>query len=197
MKGLIPILLMALLGGSMWAQDTIPQPGESVASQPQENSQTTKPEKSSAWKSKIYYGGYINFSLGQYTVIGVEPMVGYKVIPRLSAGVKIRYDYISDKRFTDPYHASNYGGSLFARLSLIKRLYVHAEYAGYNYEHFIESGESYRQWVPFLFVGAGYNQPVGKHASLNAQVLFDVLHNENSPYKNWEPFYSVGMSVGF
>jgi hypothetical protein len=124
-------------------------------------------------------------------------MVGYKVIPRLSVGAKIRYDYISDNRFTEPYHTSNYGGSVFTRPSLIKSLYLHTEFAGYNYELYNESGESDRKWVPFLFVGAGFNQRVGKRTSLNAQILFDVLQNENSPFRRWEPFYSLGMSVGF
>ena len=44
---------------------------------------------------------------------------------------------------------------------------------------------------------AGFRKPMGKRASLNVQVLFDVLQNDNSPYKAWEPFYSVGVGVGF
>lgn len=167
-------------------------PAEEPAAQPEQ-----KPAKKQSGEKKIYYGGYVNFSLGTYTSIGIEPMVGYKIIPRLSVGAKIRYDYIQDKRFEKTYTYSNYGGSLFARLTVIKRLYLHAEYAGYNYERYIDEDNSDRTWVPYFFVGAGFSQPIGGRASLNAQILFDVLNNENSPYKSWEPFYSVGVSVGF
>jgi len=148
-------------------------------------------------KDKLYFGGYVNMSFGNYTMIGIEPMVGYKIIPRLSVGVKIRYDYIQDKRYDETYTASNYGASVFTRLLVLRGLYAHAEYAGYNYKNYNELGESDREWVPFFFVGAGYNLKVGKRASIVAQVLFDVLQDDKSPYKNWEPFYSVGVGVGF
>jgi hypothetical protein len=29
------------------------------------------------------------------------------------------------------------------------------------------------------------------------QVLFDVLQNNDSPYDDWEPFFSIGIGVGF
>jgi hypothetical protein len=169
-------------------------PAEEPAEQPKE-----QPAEKPSWKTKIYYGGYINFSFGSYTSIGIEPMVGYKIIPRLSVGLKIRYDYVQHKYNGTTYSYSDYGGSLFSRLSLFKRLYVHAEYATYNYEstNYVDPENSERIWVPFFFVGAGFNQPIGGRASLNAQILFDVLQSDKSPYNSWEPFYSVGVSVGF
>jgi len=155
------------------------------------------PKKKSSIKDKLYYGGYVNLSFGNYTMIGIEPMIGYKIIPRLSVGLKIRYDYIQDNRYAETYTASNYGASIFSRLLIFRGLYAHVEYAGYNYENYNQNGESDREWINFLLVGAGYNLRVGKRASVIAQVLFDVLQSENSPYNSWEPFYSVGVGVGF
>jgi hypothetical protein len=154
------------------------------------------PKQKKPIKDKLYYGGYVNLSFGNYTRIGIEPMIGYKIIPRLSVGAKIRYDYIQDKRYSETYTSSSYGASLFTRLLVFRGLYAHAEYAGYNYELYNALGESDRQWVPFLFLGAGYNLRVGKRSSIIAQVGFDVLQNENSPYGTWEPFYSVGVGIG-
>ena len=85
-------------------QDTIPTvapaavpaeqpPAEPVAqpaAEPTAQAQTEKPAKKQSGEKKVYYGGYINFSLGSYTSIGIEPMIGYKIIPRLSVGAKIR-----------------------------------------------------------------------------------------------------------
>lgn len=192
------LLSMAAPTTVLVAQDTIPQ-AEPTPETPTEQVAESQPEpkKDQAWKQKIYYGGYINFSLGTYRVFGVEPMIGYKLTERISLGAKFRYEYISDNRYSSEYNTSTYGASVFGRMKLIKQLYFHAEYAGYNYELYDEFGNSEREWVPFLFIGGGLNQPLGKRASLNAQVLFDVLQSSKSPYRKWEPFYSVGIGVGF
>lgn len=200
---LIPSLMAQEPTAPTSAQDTIApasvaEPAAQPEAQPAPQAKAQAPAKKSDWKKKIYFGGYVNFSFGTYTSIGIEPMVGYKIIPRLSLGAKIRYDYVQYKGSGTQYSYSNYGGSIFARLSVIKNLYLHAEYAGYNYENYDQiDGSTSRIWVPYLFLGAGFRQPLGGRASLNAQILFDVLQNDNSPYRDWEPFYSVGISVGF
>lgn len=221
MKTIIFSLALFLLIPSLMAQDPIPaaptpaqdtvapaapvapvaepvaEPAATPQPEPQAQTEPKAKENKGAWKKKMYYGGYINFSFGTYTTIGIEPMVGYKIIPRLSLGAKIRYDYVQYNGSGTDYSYSNYGGSIFARLSVIKNLYLHAEYAGYNYPMNYGTESEDRVWVPYLFVGAGFNQPLGGRASLNAQILFDVLQNDKSPYRDWEPFYSVGVSVGF
>ena len=157
----------------------------------------TQPKAKKPIGDKLYFGGYFNMSFGSYTLIGIEPMIGYKLIPRLSIGAKFRYDYMQDKRYAETYTASNYGASVFSRLVLFRGLYAHAEYAGYNYKFYYQDGTSEREWVPFLLLGGGYTMRVGNRTSVNAQILFDVLQNENSPYSRYEPFYSVGVGVGF
>ena len=66
-----------------------------------------------------------------------------------------------------------------------------------NYELYNVYGQSDRVWVPFLFIGGGYSQSIGKRAWLNFQVLFDVLQNSRSPYSDWSPFISIGIGKGF
>lgn len=148
-------------------------------------------------QNKLYFGGYVSGSIGSYTSIGIEPLVGYKLTPKFSVGGKLSYEYISDKRYSEEYSASNYGFSIFSRLRITQRLYTHAEYSAMNYKLYNSLGESEREWVPFLFLGGGFSQPVTKNTWLTAEVLFDVLQNEDSPYKSWEPFFSVGFGVGF
>jgi len=200
MKLILLTTLMMFLSSAIMAQDTISSALDTVKVEqvkPLEETKTSNPQPSQAWKDKLYFGGYVNFSFGSYAMVGIEPLVAYKVLPFLSLGLKLRYDYISDKRYSETYNTSTYGGSLFTRLVSKRRIYLHAEYASYNYELFDETGESNREWIPYLFLGGGYSQPLGGRTSLNAQILFDVLQDDRSPYKNWEPFYSVGISVGF
>jgi len=202
MKSKLTLVLVVLFIGvaASSAQDTPPSDtlvNEQVAEAKSAADQSHAPKQKRSISDKLYFGGYVNMAFGSYTMIGIEPMVGYKLIPRLSVGAKIRYEYIQDKRYDETYTASNYGASVFTRLVLFRGLYAHAEYAAYNYKNYNEYGESDRQWVPFFLLGGGYNLRVGKRTTVHAQVLFDVLQNDKSPYRSWEPFYSVGVSVGF
>jgi len=149
------------------------------------------------FKSRFYYGGYVNLTFGSYTVIGVEPSIAYKFTPRLSLGTKLTYEYIHEKQGSYVYEESNYGFSVFSRMRVTPRFYTHAEYSSMNYKFYNEVSTGERKWVPFLFLGGGFSQPVTQNTWFNAEVLFDVLQNENSPYEDWAPFYSVGFGVGF
>jgi hypothetical protein len=139
----------------------------------------------------------MGLTVGSYTRIGVYPLVGYKITPKLSAGVKVAYEYIRDNRYPETYQTSNYGGSIFSRYRIIPPIYVHVEYAQINYELYNALGESAREWIPFLLVGGGYSQRLSPNTWLNLQVLFDVLQDERSPYRTWDPIFSVGIGVGF
>lgn len=165
--------------------------------QAQDSTAVVMPKQEKNNKDKIYYGGNIGLSFGSYTMIAIRPLVAYKFTPQLSGGVKLSYEYISDKRYSSTYNSSNYGGSLFARYRVVQPLYLHAEYAAMNYELYNIAGQSQREWVPFLLLGAGYSQRMSANSWLNVEILFDVLQNDNSPYRSGEPFYSVGVGVGF
>jgi len=166
----------------------------------------TQPEtpRTSSTASKWYYGGNIGFSFwNDYFYLGVYPMVGYKVTPKLSVGGKIGYAYISDDRY-EPLPAlntSNYGASIFARFRLIPQIYFHTEYATWSYENVVnltnDGYDTEREWVPYLLLGGGFNQQLGPNTWAFVEVLFDVIQDEKSPYEDWEPFISFGVGVGF
>jgi hypothetical protein len=170
------------------AQDTIPE--ETVKPKPE------KKQKKS-FGEKVYFGGGIGLSFGSYTRIAVYPMMGYKFTPKLSGGIELGYEYISDNRYSSKYNTSNYGASVFTRYRLIPQIFLHAEYAMYNYELYYSDKTSNREWVPFLFLGAGFAQQIAPGTWAYASVKFDVIQNKNSPYKEWAPFWNVGVSVGF
>lgn len=154
-------------------------------------------EKKRRHGNKIFYGGSIGASFGSYTKLSIAPLIGYKVTPKLAAGVEILYEYVKDTRYTTDIESHNYGGSIFTRYKFIPSIYAHAEYKIMNYDLSDYPDESSRETVPFLFLGGGVSQPVGKNTWINFQVLFDVLQDDNSPYSEGEPFYSIGVGVGF
>jgi hypothetical protein len=155
------------------------------------------PKQSTSTASKVYYGGTIGFSFGDYFRISLEPYVGYKVSPKASVGGKIRYEYIEDNSYSEKLTANNYGGSVFTRYRLHPRVYAHGEFAYMSYKYKISDLESEREWVPFLLLGGGLVQRAGARTALYVEVLWDVLQDDNSPYDSSSPFVSIGVGVGF
>jgi hypothetical protein len=175
------------------------------AGQAQDQIQAPDPAKQDAKKTqgsggrnpKVYYGGYANVSVGTYTRIGFEPLIAYKLFPRFSLGGKLSYEFVKDKRYDAVYETSNYGFSLFARRRFFKRLYAHLEYSEMNYKIYDSLGEHDRYWVSFLYLGGGISLPISKSVSLNAEVLWDLIQDPHSPYKTLQPFFNVGIGIGF
>lgn len=182
------IALFLVVAGTASAQSTTADSTEAV-----EEVSSPPPAKPASSGSKIYWGGALGFSFwGDFTQISIEPMVAYKLTPKLSLGGKLRYEYIKARQSGSDYSSHNYGASIFSRYRVVLPLYLHAEFAYMSYDYPLG-----RQEVPFLLLGGGYSQPVGKNAWAFVEILFDVIQDENSPYKDWEPFISIGVSVGF
>lgn len=194
--------VLVFMTTTVYSQEPVTTPQDTVQAVQQAEtvsppSQQQKKNKASRGGKKLYFGGSVIFNVGSYTRIGIYPMVGFKILPKLSVGAKIGYEYIKDKRWSEDYETSNYGYSLFSRLRILRNLYAHVEFQSTNYDLYDSYGNSNREWVNYLLLGGGYSQPLGGNVRLNAQVLFDVLQSENSPYKSWEPIFSVGISAGF
>jgi hypothetical protein len=147
---------------------------------------------------QVYYGGYftMNFSKN-YSVVGAQPLIAYKLTPQLSFGTQLSFEYINDNRYSVNQNGSNYGASIFSRYRLTPYFYTHTELSLMNYKWFYTDGSDERKLAPMLYLGGGFSQPVSENTWINAQVLFDVLNHRNSPYKKWEPYYSIGFGVGF
>ena len=154
-----------------------------------------KQKRAKSHKNRVFFGGSLGFSFGSYASIRVYPMIGYKLTPKLSTGLKFMYEY--SKHIVSSKNYNNYGGSIFARYRIFPKLYMHAEYNYMNYQGYHSNNESYRYAVPYLFLGGGFVQRIGRNSYAYAEILFDVLNDSNSPYYEWNPFYSVGVSVGF
>ncbi|MFQ5584421.1 MAG: hypothetical protein ACE5GL_08315 [Calditrichia bacterium] len=151
-----------------------------------------QPDKKKPKGQEVYVGGAVGLSFGDYFRISVEPLISYRVTPQLAAGLRLRYEYVRNKAGGTTFNFHNYGASVYGRFWVVPQLYAHAEFALMSYDQAFGS----RNTVPFLFLGAGYWKRISKHTWAWAQVAFDVIQDNNSPYSNWEPFISVGVSAG-
>ncbi|MEB3323589.1 MAG: hypothetical protein VKI81_12260 [Synechococcaceae cyanobacterium] len=146
-------------------------------------------------ESPVYYGGSVILGFGSAFRIGLYPLVGVRVAPKLSVGAQVGYEYVD---YSGPGGSTSmYGGSLFTRYRILPAFYLHGEGRAINYERFLIDAGSERQWVPLVLLGGGFVQRISRRASAYVEVLFDVLNDDKSPYDDWVPFVRVGFGVGF
>lgn len=199
-KRYIVILTMILFNVSLFAQVTVEEKDSDFATYtPKQETNTDKMKQQDAQYggNRVFYGGSLGLTFGSYTSVRVNPLVGYRLTPKLSGGITALYEYSGYTNSYGKQNYNNFGGSLFGRFRFIPQLYAHAEFNYTNYEYSDVYNEKYRVGVPFVLLGGGFSQHLGGHTYAYGQILFDVLMDENSPYNDWTPFYSVGVTVGF
>ena len=114
------------------------------------------------------------------------------------------------------YSASVYGGRIFLRYYLrslfdnfLGNIFAHTEYEYLYYIRpykFDPNGSIidpyYNKFsqgkdaveINSIFVGGGYEQPVGGRAYLDIMILFNLNDSYNSPYSN--PIFRIGFGIG-
>ena len=195
MKNIILTVIIFFMIHISFAQQT--DTTENMQPKYQKQQSLEKQQKPKADFKRIFYGGSVGFSFGSYTSVRIYPMIGYRITPKLSTGLKLQYEFSKYHTGNHEYTYHNYGASIFSRFRFIPQAYIHAEFNIMNYETYTVTSENSYYSVPFLFLGGGFVQRLGGHTYAYAEILFDVLNDKNSPYNEWTPFYTVGVSVGF
>ncbi len=154
-------------------------------------------EKKPDFRSRLFYGGGFGLQFGSATLIELSPLVGYKVTPKLGIGVSPTYKYYHYNNYYGPDLdlASNvYGGSIFARYTIIQSVFAHVEYETLFYNTSTPGYPTYMEQFNSFFVGGGYMQYFGANSGMYIEVLWNLNDTPNSPYTN--PIFRVGFNVG-
>lgn len=167
--------------------------------------------------SKLVFGGGLGLSIGDYTQISVSPIVGYRFSDEFSAGVGLGYQYVRVRDYyifqnfstlqdeTYPYVSQMVTPSVWARYVIWNNIFVQGEMQ-YNIMKFKEyyrdgttgyvNSDYATADVPCLLIGGGYRMKVTENSSVIMSVMYDVLQQEYSPYKNTVDV-RFGFVVGF
>ncbi|MFM2206874.1 MAG: hypothetical protein RL213_849 [Bacteroidota bacterium] len=143
-------------------------------------------------KDRIYFGGNFGLQFGTQTVIDINPICGYRLTPKFSAGIGVKYLYYRYKDRYQMYETDIYGGSVFGRYEVTQSIFAYSEYELINlavfdpYERRIDIGS--------MFVGGGYSQRLGGRSSIYLMVLFNLNESSYSPYDN--PVFRMGVGIG-
>ncbi len=165
-----------------------------------------------SFTQRLWYGGGFNlgFSGGNsYSVFnfGLTPMVGYKILPSLSFGPRVGFDYTYLKGETaigkKSTNLTTYSMGMFGRLKFLKVLFLHAEYDYESIESAYTDPYGYlltdpntnqirteRTGQDDLLVGAGYNSGEGLFG-----YEISILYNFNVPVNSTKLPWDI--RVGF
>ena len=157
---------------------------------------------------KFFAGGNFGLAIGRYTLINLNPQVGYRFNRFVGAGIGLNLVYASQKE-KDAY-GNNYskvvqgitGLNTFVRLYPIQRFMIQvqpeANYIFGKQIFYQPVKETYKldaEIIPSLLVGGGLVTPSGRGAMMFT-VMYDVLQKPGSPYGN-RPIVNVGYNVSF
>ncbi|MGE7778179.1 hypothetical protein ACQKLP_25915 [Chitinophaga sp. NPDC101104] len=154
--------------------------------------------------SKMMAGGNFGFAFGDYSLLNVSPMIGYRFSPKFAAGISINAQFTWEKYRYDNFkdNTSILGGGIWGRYYPLEMLFVHAqpEYNSLSLKrrYFDDPPHTVKDkfTAPSLLLGGGYAQPIGGNSALVIMLLYDVLQDNHSPYRN-RPVFSVGGNFGF
>jgi len=158
---------------------------------------------------KLVLGGSLNAGYyGDYANAGIAPFVGYRFAPHFSAGVSVGYQFYKYPEYYDYYHNPHYAyenivfPAIWARYFVYRNIFVDAtfEYDFINTQYppyTINNPEPYKTFNTnsCFLIGVGIKQPLGGRFSGFAELFYDVLQNNISPYYG-PPQVKVGFGVG-
>ena len=146
-------------------------------------------------KENLFTGGSVTASFfNQQTLLGANPIFGYKIANWVDAGIAFNFIYNGARDYLyydDKIRQTTYGPGAFVRVYPVRFLFAQAQYE-YNFSNlkYIPPGGSpvqrYEANASSLLVGAGLAQGrmPGGTGFYYISLLFDVLKNINSPYVN-------------
>jgi len=171
------------------AQFEDPKDANMHTSTPQSQKIEAKPSRI---KEKIVVGGGLDLQFGNYTIIGLTPLVGYTVTDKFLVGGIFTYRYFKDNRPVVGYSTSTYGITPFARYNIFKGLFAHVEYEMLYGEYYINDDP---RWINSLLVGGGYGTPIGENGFAGIYVLWNVTQDPNYPIYE-QPVLRMSFGVG-
>ena len=147
-------------------------------------------------KQNLFTGGSVTISFfnGQ-TVLGANPIFGYRLNKWLDAGIAVNYVYSGGRdynEFDDKIRQTTWGPGLFTRIYPIPFLFAQAQFErNFNTLKYTAAPNSINYMdgeinthANSLLLGGGFAQ--GRSAQSNTFyymcILFDVLKEINSPY---------------
>ncbi len=151
-------------------------------SQEFENDTISKAKKKLS--DNIFFGGTFGLQIGTVTSIQAEPLIGYRIHPKINAGIGASLFFFRDSRYD--FNSYYYGPVVFTNVFVYKNIYLHTDIENLNVEQYDNLGYATgnRVWVQGLKAGVGYQRMVGDRLGINLSVLWNFTQTIDTPYSN-------------
>lgn len=160
-------------------------------------------------KSRLFVGGTIGLSFGDYTFVNVSPQLGYMFNRYLAAGAGINGIYSSSKTHytgvTEEWEYGVIGLNVFGRVYPVPfafaQLQPEANYVWETYTFHDNQNNTKQEdkrgakMIPCLLAGVGAAIPAGRSGAFTIMAQYDLLQNDRSPYSE-NVFFSFGFNFG-
>ena len=130
-------------------------------------------------KTQIYTGGSFGFNYDNGYYVEAAPVLGYRY-NMFDAGISPFLSYRERHNHPDYY---SYGNRVFLQFAPISEVFAHAEFQVTNVE-VVQHNLGKRKWIVGLPLGGGYRYRINRNMEAYGMILYDVLHDSNSPQQN-------------
>ena len=166
-------------------------------------------DQGSSFMDKVFVGGGIGAGFGYYTYVSISPIIGYRITPKLSAALRLMYQYTTydyydyqENRYKT-YSGNNFGVGGFARYTVYGPVYLQVEYEHLNSDGLYPDGSTSRTSFDSYMAGGGIAQPVGGKAFMFITAMYNFSYDNfdsNGAYRS--PYDSpwvirIGITAGF
>ena len=162
-------------------------------------SSTPTQQPPGSWKKNLFVGGGVGLGFGDVDWVSVEPLIGYRINPKIAVGASLIYQWQNDDRYSQSVSTTAYGGRAFAQYYPKPVFFLQAEYEYLNYEYVQVNLSTVRTDTSAVLAGAGISQPIGGNGFFFASALYNFSYDSNdltSPYSSpW--VYRAGVGFGF
>jgi hypothetical protein len=208
MKNLFIVFLLLVGVSAATAQEVYTSSGK-----PGYHKKSAKKHKKGYDPDRLIVGG--GFAAGYssgYASFGLAPIVGYRITDHFMAGVGFGYKYAQQPVYVDPVDPNKASyirqnllyPNIWTRYIVFRNFFVSGTV---EYDFISQRGPGYDNYGNLttvkmnvtntaLLLGAGLRQPLGGRVSLFAELIYDVLQGENSPYPKGTPDVNFGFAAG-
>lgn len=150
------------------------------------------------FQGRLFWGGMVGLGFGDVEYLELSPMLGYRFTPRFFGGAQVTYRHSSFDYLGEDQSTNDWGGDLFASYTVWRNVFATAEYEYLRFEFYPAPGVKVEDSFSSFFVGGGYAQPMGSHASFLVSALYNLSYSDNEPGPYGSPLiFRAGIGIGF
>jgi len=153
-------------------------------------------DESGGFAHRLWYGGMLNLNLqNNLLVMGVSPMVGFKLNDIFSIGPRAQLNYIVVYQPGPNDKYLEWGVGAFGRAKVYNSIFVHTEYSFEAFTYLSGEEDLRLDDGTNFYLGGGYNSSVGAGGfGYEILILWNFLEDDNF---NIPIDYRVGFTYNF